>query len=119
MSGSINKCKELGWKALWKHRVARKDHSLLMYSHLNYCFIGAGLKVELLRKTEKAMIKATCRMKLIDRKSIKKLMQMSGVTVLMETMVRAAAVRWYGYILQTEESNILKKVLNFEVTGRK
>ena len=42
-----------------------------------------------------------CGMKLIDRKK-KKLIQMLGITVTIQRMVRAVAVRWYGHILQRE-----------------
>ena len=57
-------------------------------------------EVESIRRTEKAMVSA-----------------MSGV--LLEEMVRAAAVTWYGHILRREKSNILKGALNFKVTGRR
>ena len=56
-------------------------------------------EVESLRRTEKVMVSAMC-------------------GVLIEEMVRVAAVTWYGQILRKEESNILKGALNFEVTGR-
>ena len=53
---------------------------------------------ETIRKTERATIRVKCRMKLIDRKNTKELMQMLGVAVPIERMVRAAAVRWYGQV---------------------
>ena len=47
-----------------------------------------------------------CGVKLIDERNTKKLMQTLGVVVLIKRMVRVAAVRWYGDILQREEGNI-------------
>ena len=46
-------------------------------------------------------------------------MQMLDITVLIERMIRAAALSWYRHVLQRQEGNILKEVLNFEVTGKK
>ena len=46
-------------------------------------------------------------------------MQTFGVTLPIEGIVRAAALTWYGHVLRREEGNILKKVLNCEVIGRK
>ena len=43
---------------------------------------------------------------------------MLGITVLIESMLSVAAVKWYRHVLQ-REGNILKKVLNFEVTERR
>ena len=50
-------------------------------------------EVELLRRTERAMVRAMCVVKVINQKSTKKLMQILRVAVLIERMVRAAAVR--------------------------
>ena len=55
--------------------------------------------------------------KLIDRKNTEELLQMLGITVPVERMVRASAVRWYGRTLQ--RGYILKVALNLEVTGRR
>ena len=36
---------------------------------------------------------------------------MFGITVPIERMVSAAALKWYGHVLQREEGDILKKHL--------
>ena len=46
-------------------------------------------------------------------------MPMLGVTVPVERMVRAAAIRWYGHVLRRDEGDILKEALNFEVIGKR
>ena len=44
---------------------------------------------------------------------------MLGITVPIERMLRVAALKCYGQVLQREEGNTLKEVMNFEVTGRR
>ena len=46
-------------------------------------------------------------------------MQMLCITVSIKRMVKMRAVRWHGHALQREKDNILKKALNFDVTGRR
>ena len=53
-------------------------------------------------------------MKLTDKKNTKELM-----LYLLKEMVRVAAARWYGNVLQKEEGDILKKILIFEITGKR
>ena len=76
-------------------------------------------KVALLRRTKRAVIKAMWEVTLFNRKNTNELMQMFGITVLIERMVRAAAVRWYGQVLRREKDNILKEASTFEVIGRR
>ena len=76
-------------------------------------------EVELLKRTERAMLRAMSGVKLIDQKSTTELMQMFGVTVLIERISRASATKSYKNVLRREESNVPKEALNFEVTGRR
>ena len=55
------------------------------------------------------MMRATCGALLMDRKSTNELMQMLVITVPFESMVTAAAVRWYGQVLRREKGNFLKE----------
>ena len=41
------------------------------------------------------------------------------LNVFIERIVKAAAVKWDGHVLQREEGDILKEALNFEATGKK
>ena len=43
-------------------------------------------------RTERTLIRAMCEVKLIDRKNTKELMQMLGVAVSVERMIRTAAM---------------------------
>ena len=47
--------------------------------------------------------------KLINRKNTNELMQMFGVTVPIERMLTAAAMRWYEHTLQRGEANWILK----------
>ena len=59
------------------------------------------------------MMRALCGMKLIDRKNTDELL------TTIERMAKAAAVRWYGHILQREEAeHPEKKALSFLVLGK-
>ena len=60
---------------------------------------GVSMKrnVVLLR-TVRAMLRAMCEMRLIDRKNTKELMKVFNVALRTERMVKAAAVRWLGHV---------------------
>ena len=76
--------------------------SAILHGNETWCLREREVK---LLRTERAMIRAMCGVKLIDQKNTKELIQMLGVTV---SMLRAAAVRWYGHVLRREDGIILK-----------
>jgi len=65
------------------------------------------------------MLRAMCDVKLMDRKSTKDLMNMIGLTALIEMTVKANALQWFGLVLRTEKNSALKVVLDFEVLGKR
>ena len=65
--------------------------SAILYGSETWCL--RKREVELLRRTKRALIRAMCGVKLRDRKNTKELMQMLGVALPIQRMVRAAAVR--------------------------
>ena len=74
--------------------------------------------MELLRAVI-AMIRTIYGVRLIEQKNTKEIMQMLVVAAPIEKMVRAAAVRWYRHVLQSEKDNMLNEALSFEVIGRR
>ena len=55
----------------------------------------------------------------MEKKRTEDLMEMLG---LKETMVQMAKVnggRWYGHVLRRDDGHVLRKVLQFEVTGKR
>ena len=51
--------------------------------------------IGILRRTERAVVRSMCEVKLVDKKSTKDLIQMLGLTETIEKLVKANSVRWY------------------------
>ena len=73
-------------------------------------------KMAILR-TERAMIRAMCGMKLLDRRNSEELMDMLGIKKFLDRMAKASSIRWYGHVLRKEDENVIVKTLKFEVSG--
>ena len=72
----------------------------------------------ILRRTERAMVRSMCVVKLVDRKKIEELMEMLGLKETLDRMVKANGVRWYGLVIR-RDNNILKKAMMLEVNGKR
>ena len=57
---------------------------------------------EILRRAERAMVRAMCGVKLVDRKRVEVLVQMVGLEEAVEQLALANCVRWFGHILRRE-----------------
>ena len=68
----------------------------------------------ILRRTERAMVRSMCGVKLVDRKNTEELL---GLKKMLDRMAKANAVRWYGHVIRREDDNILKKAMMMEVNG--
>ena len=64
-----------------------------------------------LRRTEKAMMRAMCGVKIIEKKRSLELMSLLGLKDTLDGPARASGVRWYGHVL--------RRMLNFGVAGRR
>ena len=71
----------------------------------------------ILRRAERAMVRAMCGVKLVDRKRAEVLMQMVGLEEAVEQLALANSVRWFGHILRREDGHVLGRALDFEVEG--
>ena len=67
-------------------------------------------EMSILRRTERAMVRSMCGVKLVDRKNTEELMKMLGL---------ANGVRWCGHVIRREDDNILKKAMMMEVNGQR
>ena len=56
-----------------------------------------------LRRTERAMIRAMCGVKLLDRRNSEELMDMLALKESLDTMAKASSMRWYGHVLRKED----------------
>ena len=77
-------------------------------------------EMAILRRTERAMVRAMCGAKLMEKKRTEDLMEMLG---LKETVVQMAeandGVRWYVHVLRRDDGHALRKALEFEVKGKR
>ena len=73
----------------------------------------------ILRRTERAMVRAMCGAKLMEKKRKEDLMETSGLKETVVQMAKANGVRWYGQLLRRNDGHILRKALEFEVKGKR
>ena len=69
----------------------------------------------ILRKTEKAMMKVMCRVKIIEKRRSQELMSLLGLKDTLDRLARVSGVRWYGHVLRGDNDDVLRRVLDFEV----
>jgi len=62
-------------------------------------------KVSLVRRTEKAMARAMCGAKLLDKKNTGGLMNMLGLRETVENLAKASRGWWYGHVLRKDEDD--------------
>jgi len=59
------------------------------------------------------MVRAMCRVKLMDRKSTKGPMSMLGLQDTVDKLARANGVCWCEHVLRKDEDDVLRRVLDF------
>ena len=74
-------------------------------------------EMAILRRTERAMIRVMCGVKLVDRRNSEEVMDMLGIQKCLDRMAKASSMRWYGYALSKDDENVIVKALKFEVRG--
>ena len=67
----------------------------------------------------RAMVRAMCGAKLMEKKRTEDLMEMLGLKETAVQMAKANGVRWYGHVLRRDDGLVLRKVLEFEVRGKR
>ena len=72
----------------------------------------------ILRRTERAMVRSMCGVKLVDSKKMEELMEMLGLKETLDRMAKANGVRWYGHVIRRDDDNILKRAMMMEVNGQ-
>lgn len=76
-------------------------------------------ELSILRRTERAMVRTMCGVKLTDRKKSDELMELLGLSETIDRLARANAVRWYGHVLRRDECDVLRRALDFQVEGKR
>ena len=83
--------------------------SAMLYGSEIWCL--SENEMAILRRTEKAMMRAMCGVKIIEKKRSQQLMSLLGLKDTLDGLARVSGVRWYGHIL--------RRVLDFERAGRR
>ena len=73
----------------------------------------------ILRRTERAMVRAMCGARLMEKKRTEDLMEMLGLKETAVQMAKANGVRWYWHVLRSVDGHVLRKALEFEVRGKR
>ena len=58
-------------------------------------------------RTERAMVRSMCGVKLLDRNKMEELMKMLDLKKTLDRMAKANGVRWYGHVIRRDDDNIL------------
>ena len=57
--------------------------------------------------------------KLMEKKRTEDLMEMLRLKKTVVQMAKANGVRWYGHVLRRDDGHVLRKLLKFEVKGKR
>ena len=91
--------------------------SAILYGSETWCRIE-NEKANL-RRTERAMVKAMCGQKVVDRKTTEEQMEMFGLKETIDRLVTANGVKWYRHVLRRDDDSVLRVALNLEVSGKR
>ena len=91
--------------------------SAMLYESETWCLRESEMAI--LRRTETAMVRSMCGVKLMGRKNTEELMEMLGLKEMLDRMAKANGVRWYGHVVRREDDNIPKKAMMMEVNGQR
>ena len=73
----------------------------------------------IVRRTEGAMVRSMCGVKLVDGKNTEDPMKMLGLRETLDKTAQANGVRWYGHVVRRDEESILKKAMVLQVNGQR
>ena len=91
--------------------------SAILYGSETWCL--KENEKAILRRTERAMVRAMCGQKVVDRKTTKEQMDMLGLKETIDRLATANGVRWYGHVLRRDDDSVLRFALNLEVSGKR
>ena len=73
--------------------------------------------VGILQRTETAMLRSICGVKLGDKKLTKDLIQMLDMNETIYQLAKANSVRWCGHVLINDKNNFLRRALDLMIKG--
>ena len=87
--------------------------SAMLYGSETWCLRENEMAI--LRRTEIALVKVMCGVKLMEKKRTEDLMDMLGLKETAVQMAKAKGMRWYGHVLRRDDGHVQRKALEFEV----
>ena len=91
--------------------------SAMLYGSETWCL--KENKKAMLRRTERAMVRAMCGQKVVDRKTTEEQMDVLGLRKTIDQIVRANGFRWYGHVLRRDDDSALRVALDLEVSSKR
>ena len=73
----------------------------------------------ILRRTERAMVRAMYGAKVMEKKRTEDLMEMLGLKEMVVQTAKANGVRWYEHVSRRDDGHVLRKALEFEMKGKR
>ena len=89
-----------------KGKVCREDQQ--------YC-----MEEEILKRTERAMVRAMCGQKVVDKKTTEEQMDMLGSKEIIDRLATANEVRWHGHVLRSNDVSVLRVALDLYVSEKR
>ena len=74
-------------------------------------------EIGILKRTERAMVRNMCGVKLMDKKLTKDPMQILDLNETIDQLAKANSVHWYGHVLRKDKNNFLRRALDIKVKG--
>ena len=83
----------------------------ILYGSEAWCLKESEMGI--LRRTERSMVGAMCRVQLKDRIRSMDFMFKLGLSETIDQLAMANSVRWYGQMLRSEDGHALRRTLDF------
>ena len=93
------------------------ERSAILYGSEAWCL--KENQNTILKRMERAMVRAMCGQKVVDRKTTEEQIDMLGLKETIDRYSTANGVRWYGYVLRRDDDSVLRVALNLEVSGKR
>ena len=86
--------------------------SAMLYESETWCLRVNEMAI--LRRTERAIVRALCGAKLMEKKRTGDLMEMLRLKETVVQMAKSKGVRWYGHVLRRDYGYVLRKALSLK-----